>query len=128
MLHEDHFVDPAPAQGYATLLNDGVYHCDECVMYRLLAAPDKLRERCAQRRHPAYTTPKLIANAPKLLWIRDITKLNGPITRSWYHLYVILDVFRRFLWAGWSRQVNRRCSRSGLPPPVVRANRSDHSP
>ena len=100
VLHEDRFLDLAPAQVYATLLDEGVYHCAERTMYRLLAAHDEIRERRAQRRHPAYTAPELLATAPNQLWSWDITKLKGPTTWSWYHLYVILDVFSRYV-VGW---------------------------
>ena len=100
VLHEDRFVDLAPAQVYATLLDEGVYHCAERTMYRLLAAHDEIRERRAQRRHPVYTAPELLATALNELWSWDITKLKGPTTWSWYHRYVILDVFSRYV-VGW---------------------------
>lgn len=100
VLHEERFVDLAPAQVYATLLDEGVYHCAERTMYRLLAAHDEVRERRAQRRHPVYTSPELLATAPNQLWSWDITKLRGPTKSSWYHLYVILDVFSRYV-VGW---------------------------
>ncbi|WP_310569062.1 IS3 family transposase, partial [Gemmatimonas sp.] len=100
VLHEDRFIDLAPAQVYATLLDEGVYHCAERTMYRLLAAHDEIRERRAQRRHPVYTAPELLATASNQLWSWDITKLKGPTTWSWYHLYVILDVFSRYV-VGW---------------------------
>ena len=61
VLHDDRFIDLAPAQVYATLLDEGVYHCAERTMYRLLAAHDEIRERRAQRRHPVYTAPELLA-------------------------------------------------------------------
>ncbi len=100
VLHEDRFVDLAPAQVYAMLLDDGVYLCAERTMYRVLAAHQELRERRAQRRHPVYTAPELLATGPNQLWSWDITKLKGPTTWSWYHLYVILDVFSRYV-IGW---------------------------
>jgi putative transposase len=100
VLHEDRFVDLAPAQVYAMLLDEGVYHCAERTMYRLLAANAEVRERRAQRRHPVYAAPELLATGPNQLWSWDITKLKGPTTWSWYHLYVILDVFSRYV-VGW---------------------------
>ena len=69
-------------------------------MYRLLAAHHELRERRAQCRHPVYAAPELLATQPNQLWSWDITKLKGPTTWSWYHLYVILDVFSRYV-VGW---------------------------
>lgn len=100
VLQDDRFLDLAPAQVYAMLLDDGVYHCAERTMYRILAAHHALRERRAQRRHPVYTAPELLATAPNQLWSWDITKLKGPVTWSWYHLYVVLDVFSRYV-VGW---------------------------
>lgn len=100
VLHEARFIDLAPAQVYATLLDEGVYHCAERTMYRVLAAHREVRERRRQRRHPTYTAPELLATAPNQLWSWDITKLKGPTTWSWYHLYVILDVFSRHV-VGW---------------------------
>jgi putative transposase len=100
VLHEDRFVDLAPAQVYATLLDEGVYYCAERTMYRILGANAEVRERRAQRRHPVYAAPELLATAPNQLWSWDITKLKGPTTWSWYHLYVILDVFSRYV-VGW---------------------------
>jgi len=100
VLHEERFVDLAPAQVYATLLDEGVYHCAERTMYRVLADAHELRERRAQRRHPVYTAPELLATAPNQLWSWDITKLRGPTPGVWYHLYVVLDVFSRYV-VGW---------------------------
>ena len=100
VLHEDRFLDLAPAQVYAMLLDEGIYHCAERTMYRILAAHHELRDRRAQRRHPVYTAPELLATAPNQLWSWDITKLKGPTTWSWFHLYVLLDVFSRYV-VGW---------------------------
>ena len=68
VLHEDRFRDLAPTHVYATLLDEGVYHCAERTMCRILAAHDKIRERRAQRRHPVYATPELLATAPNQWW------------------------------------------------------------
>jgi len=100
VLHEPRFVDLAPAQVYAQLLDAGAYHCSVRTMYRVLAAQAEVRERRAQRRHPVYAAPELLATAPNQLWSWDITKLKGPVTWSWYHLYVLLDVFSRYV-VGW---------------------------
>ena len=97
VLHAPRFVDLAPAEVYATLLDEGTYHCSERTMYRLLASADEGQERRAQRRHPVYTAPELLATRPNQLWSWDITKLKGPTTWSGYHLYVILDVFSRYV-------------------------------
>ncbi len=100
MLHEDRFVDLAPAQVYATLLDEGRALCAERTMYRLLADAHEVRERRAQRRHPVYAAPELLATGPNQLWSWDITKLKGPTTWSALHLYVVLDVFSRYV-VGW---------------------------
>jgi putative transposase len=100
VLHEPRFADLAPAQVYAQLLDEGTYHCAVRTMYRVLAAQAEVRERRAQRRHPAYAAPELLATAPNQLWSWDITKLKGPVKWTWYHLYVLLDVFSRYV-VGW---------------------------
>jgi len=99
-LHAPRFVDLAPAQVYATLLDEGTYLCSERTMYRVLAVRAEVRERRAHRRHRTYTAPELLATAPNQLWSWDITKLKGPATWTYYHLYVVLDVFSRYV-VGW---------------------------
>ena len=100
VLHSERFVDRSPAQVYATLLDEGSYLASERTMYRVLAANDEVRERRDQLRHPAYVKPELLATRPDQLWSWDITKLKGPATWSWFHLYVLLDVFSRYV-VGW---------------------------
>ena len=84
VLHEDRFADLAPAQVYATLLDEDRYLCSERTMYRILGANDEVRERRAQLVHPRYAAPELLATAPNQLWSWDITKLKGPTTWSYY--------------------------------------------
>ena len=100
LLHAPRFADRAPGQVYAQLLDEGTYRCSERTMYRLLAGVGETRERRAQRRHPRYAVPELLATAPNRLWSWDITKLRGPATWTWYYLYVLLDVFSRYV-VGW---------------------------
>jgi putative transposase len=100
VLHEDRFVDKAPAQVVATLLDEDRYLCSERTMYRLLDGAAEVRERRDQLQHPAYVAPELLAERPNELWSWDITKLPGPAKWSYFHLYVILDVFSRFV-VGW---------------------------
>ena len=100
VLHEDRFVDKAPAEVYATLLDEGRYLCSERTMYRILAAHQEVRERRDQLRHPAYAKPELLATGPNQLWSWDITKLLGPAKWTYFYLYVILDVFSRYV-VGW---------------------------
>lgn len=99
-LHSARFVDAAPAEVYATLLDEGAYLASERTMYRLLAAEDESRERRRQRVHPAYTKPELLADGPNQVWSWDITKLLGPVTWSSYYLYVLLDIYSRYV-TGW---------------------------
>jgi putative transposase len=99
-LHEERFQDCSPAQVYASLLDDGQYHCSIRTMYRLLEKEGENRERRDQLIHPPYRKPELLATAPNQLWSWDITKLRGPVKWSFYYLYVILDVFSRYV-TGW---------------------------
>lgn len=99
-LHAERFVDASPAAVYATLLDEGTYLASERTMYRVLAANAEVRERRAQLRHPAYAAPELLATRPNELWSWDITKLRGPAKGTWFSLYVILDVFSRYV-PGW---------------------------
>lgn len=99
-LDSERFQDQAPHQVYGTLLDEGVYYCSVSTMYRILRANNQVRERRHQRQHPEYTRPELLASGPKQLWSWDITKLRGPVTWTYYYLYVLLDVFSRFV-VGW---------------------------
>jgi putative transposase len=100
VLHEPRFVDLAPAEVYATLLDEGRYLCSERTMYRVLAAHQEVRERRDQLRHPVYAAPELLARRPNELWSWDITKLLGPAKWTYFYLYVLLDVFSRYV-VGW---------------------------
>jgi putative transposase len=100
VLHSERFCDAAPAEVYASLLDEGRYLCSERTMYRILAAAGETRERRNQRVHPVYSKPELLAEAPNQLWSWDITKLLGPAKWTYFHLYVILDVFSRYV-VGW---------------------------
>jgi putative transposase len=124
VLHEPRFVDVAPAEVYATLLDEGRYLCSERTMYRLLAAHQEVRERRNQLRHPHYATPELLARRPNELWSWDITKLLGPAKWTYFYLYVMLDVFSRYV-VGWmvvhresatlgERFIRETCSRQGI--------------
>jgi len=100
VLHSERFVDHAPAEVQATLLEEQTYLCSTRTMYRLLDAAAEVRERRNQARHPAYAKPELVATAPNQIWSWDITKLKGPIPYLYYSLYVILDLFSRYV-VGW---------------------------
>jgi len=99
-LHAERFQDSSPAAVYATLLDEGEYHCSIRTMYRLLQQHGQTRERRDHLTHPTYQKPELLATAPNQLWSWDITKLLGPATWTYFYLYVILDVFSRYV-TGW---------------------------
>jgi putative transposase len=100
LLHTDRFVDKAPTEVYATLLDEGIYHCSIRTMYRVLGDAGEVRERRDQARHPHYKAPELLATAPNQVWSWDITKLLGPVKWAYFYLYVILDIFSRYV-VGW---------------------------
>jgi putative transposase len=126
VLHSPRFVDQAPAEVYATLLDEGQYLASIRTMYRILATAQEVRERRDQLRHPAYAAPELLATRPNEVWCWDITKLLGPVKWTYYYLYVILDVFSRFV-VGWmvalqeaarlaERLIAETCDRQGIRP------------
>ena len=100
LLHSPRFVDRAPAVVYATLLDEGTYHCSIRTMYRILHNASEVGERRNQLRHPNYKKPELLATAPGQVWSWDITKLLGPAKWTYYYLYVILDIYSRYA-VGW---------------------------
>jgi len=100
ILHCERFMDSSPYQIYASLLDEGEYLCSIRTMYRILERHFELRERRNQLRHPNYTKPELLASAPNQVWSWDITKLKGPDKLTYFHLYVILDIFSRYV-VGW---------------------------
>jgi len=100
VLHTDRFVDKAPTEVYATLLDEGIYHCSIRTMYRVLGDAGEVRERRDQVRHPHYKAPELLATAANQVWSWDITKLLGPVKWAYFYLYVILDIFSRYV-VGW---------------------------
>ena len=100
VLRSDEYCDLAPAQVWARLLDDGIYLCSISTMYRLLAIAGENRERRRQRTHPARKKPELIARRPNQVWSWDITKLQGPERGVYYELFVIIDIFSRYV-VGW---------------------------
>ena len=126
VLHEPRFVDRAPAEVYATLLDEGQYLCSERTMYRILAESQEVRERRDQLRHPSYRKPELLATTPNQVWSWDITKLLGPVKWTYFYLYVILDIFSRYV-PGWllareensslaKRLIEETCQKQGILP------------
>lgn len=129
VLNEPDFADLAPAEAYSTLLEQGRYLCSVRTMHRILAENAQNRERRNQLRHPNYQRPELLAEAPNQLWSWDITKLRGPAKWTYYYLYVILDVFSRYV-VGWmvahresaklaEKLIAESCSRQGIEPGML---------
>ena len=124
VLHSERFVDQSPWEIYATLLDEGQYLCSVRTMYRILEAEDEVRERRHQARHPQYSKPELLAMEPNEVWSWDITKLLGPEKWTYFYLYVILDIFSRYV-VGWmvahresaalaSRLISDTCEKQGI--------------
>jgi len=125
-LNSARFMDQSPYQVYATLLDEGQYLGSIRTFYRVLERHDELRERRDQLRHPTYTKPELLATGPNQVWSWDITKLKGPSTWTYFYLYVILDIFSRYV-VGWmvayresselaQRLIAETCDRQAIPP------------
>ena len=100
VLHGERFVDQAPATVYATLLDEQHYLCSVSTMYRVLRADGETRERRRQATHPAAVRPELLATRPNEVWSWDITRLLGPVKWTYYYLYVIIDLYSRYV-PGW---------------------------
>ena len=124
VLHSERFVDKAPAEVYGALLDDGDYLCSQRSMYRYLAANREVRERRNQRRHPQHVKPVLVARGPNEVWSWDITKLRGPAKWMLYHLYVVMDIYSRYV-VGWmvaeresaalaERLISESCAKQGV--------------
>jgi putative transposase len=121
-LNSERFVDQAPAEVHAELLDEGRYRCSVRTMYRILRQSSGVRERRDQLRHPHYPKPQLRAAAPNQVWSWDITKLLGPNRRNYYHLYVILDIYSRAV-VGWivAYRESAALARAADPPDGTQA-------
>lgn len=126
VLNSERFQDQAPREVYATLLDEERYLCSWRTMYRILAENQEIRERRDQRQHPTYAKPELLATGPNRVWSWDITKLRGPVTWTYYYLYVILDVYSRYV-VGWmiaeresedlaQELIRETCAKQGIHP------------
>jgi len=124
VLNDERFADLPPAEVYATLLDEGKYLCSLRTMYRILKENAQVKERRRQLQHPRYQAPELLATRPNQLWSWDITKLKGPVKWTYFYLYVILDVFSRYV-VGWmaalresatlaQRLIAQTCERQGI--------------
>ena len=126
VVNSERFCDQAPAEVYATLLDEGKYLCSERTMYRILEDAHQVRERRDELRHPRYQAPELLASRPNEVWSWDITKLLGPAKWTYFYLYVILDIFSRYV-VGWmvayresaqlaQRLIEQTLERQGIEP------------
>jgi transposase InsO family protein len=97
VLTSDRFVDLAPLQIYAQLLDEGLYLCSVSTMYRVLSENTLVAERRRQARHPAKVCPELVATAPRQVYSWDITKLAGPVKGTYFDAYVMIDIFSRYI-------------------------------
>jgi putative transposase len=125
-LNSEPFVDLAPVQVYNQLLDAGQYLCSPRTMYRILDDNSQVRERRDVLRHPHYQRPELLATGPNQVWSWDITKLLGPVKWSYFHLYVLLDIYSRYV-VGWlladrekaglaKRLITESCQKQGVEP------------
>ena len=137
-LHQDRFVDRAPAEVFASLLDEGTYLCSIRTIYRILAAQGELRERRNQLRHPHYQAPELLATRPNQVWSWDISKLRGPVTWLYYYLFVIIDIFSRYV-VGWmvaahengvlaKHLIEETCRKEGIQPGQITLHADRGSP
>jgi putative transposase len=126
VLHSERFQDKTPAEVFATLLDEGTYLCSLRTMYRILEQAGEVRERRDQLRHPSYQKPQLLATGSNQVWSWDITKLLGPVKWTYFYLYVILDIFSRYV-VGWmvaqresaelaKRLIGETCRKQNIAP------------
>jgi putative transposase len=122
-LHAERLLDQSPREIYATLLDEGRYLCSIRTMYRLLEQHGELRERRDQLSHPPYPKPQLVATRPNQVWSWDITKLLGPAKWTFFYLYVILDIFSRYV-VGWMVAERESGNWPGASSPKPATNRA----
>ena len=138
LLNSERFQDKAPREVYAELLDEEQYLCSWRTMYRILAEHDEVRERRNQLRHSAYTKPELLATGPNEVWTWDISKLRGPSKGVYYYLYVIIDIFSRYV-VGWmiaevesaelaEQLIAAACSRQGVQQAQLTIHADNGSP
>ena len=125
-LNSEKFQDKAPAEVFAGLLDDGTYYCSISTMYRILRKHQQVKERRDQLRHPNYKKPELLAEGVNQVWSWDITKLLGPVKWTYYYLYVIMDIYSRYI-VGWmvapgesaalaQKLINDTCDKQAIEP------------
>ena len=100
VLHEERFMDQPPAEIFAQLLSEGTYVASIRTMYRYLDRWGEVHERRNQRPGGPHAMPSLTATAPDQIWTWDITKLAGPQSGIFFYVYVMIDLFSRYV-VGW---------------------------
>lgn len=126
VLHSEEFLDKSPVAVWATLLDRLIHLCSVRTMYRILASVGESRERRAQRTHPQYHKPELLATGPNQVWSWDITKLRGPAKWTYFYLFVVIDIFTRYV-VGWmvadrengslaKHLLEETCAKEAIPP------------
>jgi putative transposase len=138
VLNSERFQDSPPRQVYATLLDEAQYLCHWRTMYRILDEYQEVTERRDQRPHTIYQKPELVATAPNQVWSWDITQLKGPAKWCYFYLYVILDIFSRYV-VGWlmaeqesaelaHRLITETCAKQGIKPEQLTLHSDRGSP
>jgi putative transposase len=138
VLNSERFQDSPPRQVYATLLDDEQYLCHWRTMYRILDEYQEVAERRDQRQHTSYQKPELVATASNQVWSWDITQLKGPAKWCYFYLYVILDIFSRYV-VGWliaeqesaelaQRLIAETCAKQGIEPEQLALHADRGSP
>lgn len=138
VLNSARFQDLAPREVYAELLDEERYLCSISTMYRILAQHAEVRERRNQLRHPAYHKPELLATGPNQVWSWDITKLRGPSKGVYYYLYVMIDIYSRYV-VGWliadlesaelaEQLIAETCAKQGVPRAQLTLHADNGSP
>jgi putative transposase len=105
LLHQPRYADLSPTQVWARELDENRYHASVSTMYRILREKGETRDRRRQSTHPPRKKPELMANGPSQIWSWDITKLRGPAKGVWFQLYVLIDIYSRYV-VGWMCAAN----------------------
>ena len=137
-LRSEPYRDQPPAEVYQRLLEEDQYLCSVSTMHRLLRQADENGERRPQRPAQHHAIPRLLAHAPNEVWTWDISKL--PLIRRgiYLSLYVVLDLYSRFVVA-WmlsikensalsTQLINEATIRYGITPGQLTLHQDRGSP
>ena len=126
VLNSEEHIDEGPATVYAKLLDAGVYPASISTMYRVLRSHDEVGDRRRHATHPARVKPELVATKPNQVYSWDITKLHGPVKWTYYYLYVIIDIYSRYV-PGWMLARSEICQ-AGRGPLGRHRDQAGHRP